>query len=178
MVVYDPTLFSELNVLRRLRGITSKTAQQLNAINIPSSIQDQPGRRDVTFTPLNLPFPEDTLAPILTVNAPENLRNVIGECFKNHIAELQLKYTSNYQQMCTYMVQTADPAPIQSLREAYLNLYLRQCHAVVEKQLPYVKMEVAKLERTSLQHDTGKPEFKHVSFEYSMHSPPKLTDIM
>ncbi|KAF5311897.1 hypothetical protein D9619_002863 [Psilocybe cf. subviscida] len=168
MVVFDPSLFSKVEALRQIQSATLKTVQFLKALNYPSSTPDslpalEPSQ--ATFAPLNLPHPEEILAPILKLTASENLRDAIRNCFTNHIAEMQRKYTANYQQTCAFILRTAQPdAPncsLRGLQQAYLDLYRSQCHAFVETQLPYVMKEIAKLERSMRRRDTTRIEFNH-----------------
>lgn len=181
MVVYNSTLFPQMKALRKLHSIISQTAQQLNALHIPSltsAAQAHLEQCDITDAPLALPIPEGILNPILKLNTTETLRDAVRSCFLKRIAELQAKCTTSYQQTCRLHPQATQPVWNRRLREAYLSLYNRQCQVLVETQLPYVMQEVAKLEQPHMRHEARRTEFNHVWRSFPSFLPWALTSFL
>lgn len=161
MVVLGPMHLPEVEALRRLHISTKNTAQRLRAFSIASSLESKVDE-DLSIPPLNFPLPSETLGPILRLDAPEKLKSAIRESFMLRFAELQAKYTTGYKDTFAIVMQTTQRDPNPSLQAAFLNLYRRHCHTLVQAQVPYVLKELDHISQSILRRDTTKSEFNHV----------------
>lgn len=146
MPISHPEFVAQAEALRKLRSLVRKTAETLKPL-VPQSSQEEnapptPSLADIP--PLNLPFPDDVLVPIMSMKASDKTRSSLVRLFSQRVNELQTKCTSNYQAACMSASWLTDPARNTNLRKVYHKFYVQQCRYLVDSQLPHILEEVAK----------------------------------
>jgi len=153
-------LKNELQVWRKVHEVASSILHDLKGFSVPPPIP--PSIHSIDIPCLDLPFPDDIIAPIHSLNIAERIRREILRCLTRRVKEWQNKYTETYIRTCSTMSWSgSSPSQIHALRQAYQSLYKRQCIPVIQSHVSSILKEVGK-RQLDMQQTNRKRSFNTV----------------
>ncbi|KAF8167645.1 hypothetical protein B0H34DRAFT_792351 [Crassisporium funariophilum] len=135
---------AEWNILKSTQRIALSMMQKTMAYS-PLTIQSKPARLDTTPPPLRLPFPDDILAPLLTLKLPEKTRQDLIQSITYSVNKLQKEYQDSYRYAYSHSIILSDfdngPS---NIRDTFQAFYQRNCLPMIRSQVSYIVAEYAK----------------------------------
>jgi hypothetical protein len=157
-MVFQPSTEVELDVLRNIHRIATDLTHLLKSSSNVKSFS----KLKSPIPPLNLPFPDDILAPIYAISGPTKLREQLISCFTSRICELRSQYAIAFQRACS--LQDKFETDLNAIRQTYETFYRRRCFPIIKAQVATAVAEISK------QHCSGlrdkRPSFKAVSVQF------------